>query len=1336
MNTTPSLTTYSSPFTNETEYWSLEFDCSDTWGCGFLYVESIDETDPPRDIAVWLPDPTSPLDTSLVGHVWHPVILDRLADSDWSYNRFMDLQETNRNNQVDWNDRRLPRHASQSGTLNPRNVQDPTSTPDPGVTGMSIEHVAHMANTAELDAWICVPHMATDDYVTNLALSLRWGTNYDGMPGTEESPGQIQGLADDRKVYVEYSNEIWAGGHEFPQGDWADDQASLLNMTTPTFIAQRAVDIWAIFREVFAGEEDRVVHVAAVWTAREEYTGPFLEEMARYGDASFIPPIVADIVAGTTYFGNNIQYYADRRAREEADSPENRWYYLPNLTTVSIDDAYWDNSPELQGQMEESLDVLLRRMLGDSTTDSVGRDQVGIGGGFDVWLKELADNTFAHPVPLVSYEGSFYLYTDRIDHGSLDDDGPTIFMEALNRHPRLETIQATHLNVARAKGLMTHGAFTMVGAWGKYGCGAHLEYLDQQPHESPKYRNLLSLNTEFKHMAHPDDPTDTVPVFGVNSTLPVANYLEYYSAIIDVTCPNSTWCLAESIASILTEGLQAVWLSPTSLNIRGIPLKDDPSYVFLRAVDDDIDPSWKTFGVHISGAGGILFECDFTYEEGVEPDPARNQPWRETKMLSPSVDITGWNFGGPGLNLNWGEAVSEGFAFSVSVAGGGAADSNLTYALENDHYLTINVTAVGDFQLNLAEARALFTVQRRDYWSPVSYALFSSIGGFNNTEDAIYIAPTVHHGDTRSYTYSAYLPSDPAYDIPTGTNSSVEFRLYCYGARWGGHVTTLTEFKLSSRFQWTLPSNDTDSCTVPCGGGTANRTLECRESSTGEVDVFETSCPYPRPPNEVQCNTHPCGSFTRTNCDIGDLPPAGLEEWECQGFPPLWCVLSGSTLERVVATCDVTDGSWQISDPSSAPSTLPSGAPTQESSSEPSESPSAIPSESPSVVPSIGPSSFPSSFPSGTPTQPPSVEPSLFPSLYPSLLPSSSPSSSPSAVPSSGPSLLPSGAPTHHPSSDPSSHPSTRPSLFPSSSPTYFPSSAPSPLPSGSPSSLPSVYPSLLPSSSPSSSPSAAPSFGPSLLPSGAPTHHPSSDPSSHPSTSPSVFPSASPTYFPSSAPSPLPSRFPSSNPSSYPSYQPTYSPSEYPSSIPTSSPSADPCSECLELFEDFIDPDDPKASEKKCKKIIINKEMQKTCKKVVKEVLKGEKEKKEICLTYGWCFLPTPKPTSNPSPPTKSSSAPTQTTSNPTSNPTNVPMDQPTLGPTKKKPKEKDCSLCLEFLKKYLDPSDPKASEKKCKDKKIISDKKVQKSCKEVVKDVLKGADKKESCNMYGLCV
>jgi hypothetical protein len=125
--------------------------------------------------------------------------------------RFMDFTQTNGNAQVRWADRSRPGFATQQ------------RRPDGVTVGASWEDVVLLANQAGKDVWINVPHRADDDYVTRLARLLRWGSDGVEPYGSPQAAPRYPPLDPARKIYVEYSNELWNGG--FAQSGWLGAQA-------------------------------------------------------------------------------------------------------------------------------------------------------------------------------------------------------------------------------------------------------------------------------------------------------------------------------------------------------------------------------------------------------------------------------------------------------------------------------------------------------------------------------------------------------------------------------------------------------------------------------------------------------------------------------------------------------------------------------------------------------------------------------------------------------------------------------------------------------------------------------------------------------------------------------------------------------------------------------------------------------------------------------------------------------------------------------------------------------------------------------------------------------
>jgi len=88
---------------------------------------------------------------------------------------------------VNWADRTPPDHPSWA--FGPK-----------GSSGVPWETMIELANTVGRDMWICVPHQATNDYVTQLATLFK------------------QQLNSNLNLYVEYSNEVW--NWQFQQATW------------------------------------------------------------------------------------------------------------------------------------------------------------------------------------------------------------------------------------------------------------------------------------------------------------------------------------------------------------------------------------------------------------------------------------------------------------------------------------------------------------------------------------------------------------------------------------------------------------------------------------------------------------------------------------------------------------------------------------------------------------------------------------------------------------------------------------------------------------------------------------------------------------------------------------------------------------------------------------------------------------------------------------------------------------------------------------------------------------------------------------------------------------
>jgi hypothetical protein len=122
-------------------------------------------------------------------------------------------------------------------------------------SGVPIEAAVQLANAVSADAWLNVPHMADNNYVTQMAnlVHSRLGSN--------------------QKVYLEYSNETWNG--VFSQTSWiqAQGKAEWPNAAVTPFqlnrdwFGQRVAQICDIWKSAWGADAGRVVCVLAAQAA-------------------------------------------------------------------------------------------------------------------------------------------------------------------------------------------------------------------------------------------------------------------------------------------------------------------------------------------------------------------------------------------------------------------------------------------------------------------------------------------------------------------------------------------------------------------------------------------------------------------------------------------------------------------------------------------------------------------------------------------------------------------------------------------------------------------------------------------------------------------------------------------------------------------------------------------------------------------------------------------------------------------------------------------------------------------------------------------------------------
>jgi hypothetical protein len=265
---------------NGTHYALLQVTPSDSgvW----MRLDSDSPADPVHNIHVWMPDYNG---HSFAGQDWHPganfspfhpLFLDRLRP--FHVLRFVHWMQTESSQVQHWSDVRPWDYATQeTGAFQ---------------NGVSPEYMIELANELHADPWFNMPHMADDDYVRHFATLVR------------------DTLAPDRKIYVEWSNEVWNGAPGFMAYRWVQQQLERPENAGLNFFQiwareeRRDVDIWS---QVFQGQENRLVRVAAGFAASPWVTNQLLQNMNGDYDAIAIapyfgptPPMMATYNASTT----------------------------------------------------------------------------------------------------------------------------------------------------------------------------------------------------------------------------------------------------------------------------------------------------------------------------------------------------------------------------------------------------------------------------------------------------------------------------------------------------------------------------------------------------------------------------------------------------------------------------------------------------------------------------------------------------------------------------------------------------------------------------------------------------------------------------------------------------------------------------------------------------------------------------------------------------------------------------------------------------------------------------------------------------------------------------
>jgi hypothetical protein len=343
--------------------------------------------------------------------------------------RYMDWMRINNSTQMEWSDRPTVSNANYSTSK-----------------GAPIEVVVNLANQTGSAPWFCMPHMATDEYITRFAEYVK------------------QNLNPDVKIYVEYSNEVW--NPDFDQYDWALEQAkqqfpdvinSDFNLRLD-YYSKRSTEVMQIWDNVFGNDKERVIGVIGPQAA-VRLTAERILQYAWSDNPLSNEEYGIDAFALAPYFGT---YIGQGKSAAEVET----WLQDPDggfnklFDEITKGGVLKTGFPYPGGALKQSYD----------------------------WMASYAELAKQEGLELIASEGGVSL---RGINGAENNPKLVEFFSQGNRDPRMGEIYKQYIQKWNelGGGLMTH--YSDIGRYDRFSNFGLLEHVKQPG--SAKYNALLEL---------------------------------------------------------------------------------------------------------------------------------------------------------------------------------------------------------------------------------------------------------------------------------------------------------------------------------------------------------------------------------------------------------------------------------------------------------------------------------------------------------------------------------------------------------------------------------------------------------------------------------------------------------------------------------------------------------------------------------------------------------------------------------------------------------------------------------------------------------------------------
>jgi hypothetical protein len=355
------------------------------------------------------------------GQIFNPAFLNLIQN--FRALRFMDWFLTNNSTLSSWTDRPIPTGAF-FGTSK----------------GVPIEIAVQLANAVSADAWMNVPVMADDNFISQMATLVH------------------SQLGSSQKIYVELSNEVW--NSSFSQSKYAVDRGKALWPTRSSsrgdfeynreWFGMRTAQMCDIWRSVWRSDPRLVcvLGAQAAWSfsATEALKCPYWTQGAPCSGHAI------DAVAVAPYMGGAV----------------------PSAWTSQPDGGLAKLFQSLYSQNDSSMDDepyfsrIFRRWSRSGTTIPAG----GFIAQDAAWEKDFITNLAPYKLPLLAYEGG-----QTFANGSTD--GLNNLYLAANRDPRMGQAYTQYFQQWKTGGGQLFMHYSDIGVESKYGSWGALESIMQ-----------------------------------------------------------------------------------------------------------------------------------------------------------------------------------------------------------------------------------------------------------------------------------------------------------------------------------------------------------------------------------------------------------------------------------------------------------------------------------------------------------------------------------------------------------------------------------------------------------------------------------------------------------------------------------------------------------------------------------------------------------------------------------------------------------------------------------------------------------------------------------------